>query len=93
MNSVQLWLQMKPIILASGIIILVIGVGGYSWIETHVSDCQSSLERRGPLFNYLAELCLQLKLIQFAIIGITTLGFGIIIYGAITKDKVALQGR
>ena len=76
---------MKPTVLAAGIILIVMGIGGNYSMETFLTQCQDQMAQGGMLRAYLADMCDQLKLMQFGIVVTAVVGFGIMVYGAVAK--------
>lgn len=76
---------MKPTVLAAGIILIVMGIGGNYSMENFLTQCQDNVAQGGMLKAYLASMCDDLKLIQFSIVVTAVVGFGIVIYGVVAK--------
>lgn len=76
---------MKSTALAAGIILIVMGIGGNYSMESFLAQCQDQMAQGGMLKAYLANMCDQLKLMQFAIVITAVVGFGIMVYGAVAK--------
>ena len=76
---------MKPTVLAAGIILIVMGIGGNYSMENFLTQCQGQIAQGGMLKAYLTNICDQLKLMQFAIVITAVVGFGIMVYGAVAK--------
>lgn len=79
---------MKIGILATGIILLIIGAGGYGSLQGSASDCQSFVGQVGRTFSQdFAQKCSYVALGQVLLIIIAVIGLGILIYGAVAKKK------
>ena len=78
---------MTPTALAAGIILIVMGIGGYYSMENFLTQCQDNMAQGGMLRAYLANMCDELKLMQFGIAVTAVVGFGIMIYGAVAKGQ------
>ena len=76
---------MKPTVLAAGIILIVMGIGGNYSMETFLTQCQDQMTQGGMFKSYLADMCDQLKLMQFAIVVTAVVGFGVMVYGTVAK--------
>lgn len=76
---------MKPTVLAAGIILIVMGIGGNYSMETFLTQCQDQMAQGGMFKAYLANMCDQLKLMQFAIVVTAVVGFGVMVYGTVAK--------
>ena len=78
---------MKTGTLVGGIILLIIGIAVYSYLQTTVSDCQSFLGQLGRFFSSdIAQRCQTVALIQIGSIFMGVIGLGIMIYGAVAKN-------
>ena len=80
--------KMKPIVLAVGIVLIIMGIMTNVMMDNFMIDCQSSVNKGGPMAAYIKEMCGQLQLTQYALIATAVIGFGITIYGAIAKKKI-----
>ena len=78
---------MRSTALAAGIIIIVMGIGGNYSMENFLAQCQDNMAQGGMFKVYLADMCDQLKLMQFSIVVTAIVGFGIMIYGAVAKGQ------
>lgn len=78
---------MKPTVLAAGIILIVMGIGGNYSMETFLTQCQDQMAQGGMFKAYLANMCDQLKLMQFAIVVTAVVGFGVMVYGTVAKGR------
>ena len=78
---------MTPTALAAGIILIVMGIGGNYSMENFLTQCQDNMAQGGMFKAYLADMCDQLKLMQFSIVVTAIVGFGIMIYGAVAKGQ------
>ncbi|MEX0764425.1 MAG: hypothetical protein WDZ43_00850 [Nitrosopumilaceae archaeon] len=76
---------MKPTVLAAGIILIVMGIGGNYSMEAFLTQCQEQMAQGGMFKAYLADMCDQLKLMQFGIVVTAVVGFGVMVYGAVAK--------
>jgi len=76
---------MKSTALAAGIILIVMGIGGNYSMESFLTQCQDQMAQGWMLKAYLANMCDQLKLMQFAIVVTAVVGFGVMVYGAVAK--------
>ena len=76
---------MKPTVLAAGIILIVMGIGGNYSMETFLTQCHDQMAQGGMFKAYLADMCDQLKLMQFGIVVTAVVGFGVMVYGAVAK--------
>ena len=76
---------MKPTVLAAGIILIVMGIGGNYSMENFLTQCQDNVAQGGMFRAYLADMCDQLKLMQFGIVVTAIVGFGILVYGTVAK--------
>lgn len=76
---------MKSTAFAAGIILIVMGIGGNYSMETFLTQCQDQMAQGGMFKAYLADMCDQLKLMQFAIVVTAVVGFGVMVYGAVAK--------
>jgi len=76
---------MKSTALAAGIILIVMGISGNYSMESFLTQCQDQMAKGGMLQAYLANMCDQLKLMQFAIVVTAVVGFGVMVYGAVAK--------
>ena len=76
---------MTPTVFAAGIILIVMGIGGNYSMESFLTQCQDQIAKGGMLQAYLANICDQLKLMQFAIVITAVVGFGVMVYGAVAK--------
>ena len=79
---------MKPVVLAMGIVLIIMGIVSYVTMQDFMTDCQSSVNNAGPLAGYIREMCGQLQLIQYGLTATAVSGFGITIYGAVAKKKI-----
>ena len=79
---------MKPVVLAMGIVLIIMGISSYITMQGFMTDCQSSASNGGPLAGYLREMCGQLQLLQYGLTATAVIGFGITIYGAVAKKKI-----
>lgn len=79
---------MKTGILVTGIILLMIGAGGYGSLQGNASDCQSFVGQLGRTFSQdIAQRCGYVALEQVLLIIIAVIGLGILIYGAVAKRR------
>jgi len=76
---------MKPTVLAAGIILIVMGIGGNYSMEDFLTQCQDQMAQGGMFKVYLAEMCDNLKLMQFGVVVTAVVGFGVMVYGAVAK--------
>ena len=79
---------MKPIALAMGIVLIIMGVMSYFTMQDFMTDCQSSANTGGALAGYLKEMCGQIQMLQYGLTATAVIGFGITIYGAVAKKKI-----
>ncbi|MGI0021613.1 MAG: hypothetical protein ACRD9Q_02015 [Nitrososphaeraceae archaeon] len=79
---------MKPVALAMGIVLIIMGIMSYITIQDFMTDCQSSANNGGPLAGYLREMCGQIQLMQYGLTATAVVGFGITIYGVVAKKKI-----
>ena len=79
---------MKPIALAMGIVLIIMGVISYFTMQDFMTDCQSSANSSGPLAGYLKEMCGQIQMLQYGLTATAVIGFGITIYGVVGKKKI-----
>ena len=63
------------------------GIGGNYSMENFLTQCQDNMAQGGMLRAYLANMCDELKLMQFGIAVTAVVGFGIMIYGAVAKGQ------
>ena len=81
--------QMRPDILVGGIIILIMGIVGHSWMKNYITDCTNSVSTTSPVSSYLSQICDQLKLMQIGTIFSVAAGFCIMIYGSIARKQLS----
>ena len=76
---------MKSTVLAAGIILIVMGIGGNYSMEDFLTQCQDQMAQGGMFKTYLADMCDNLKLMQFGVVVTAVVGFGVLVYGAVAK--------
>lgn len=80
---------MRIDIVVGGLIILIMGIGGYMWMKDYLTDCEDATNTTTSLSAYLGEICEQLKLVQSGTIFSAATGFCIIIYGMAARKQIS----
>ena len=78
---------MTPTVFATGIVLIVMGIGGNYSMENFLTQCQDQIAHGSMFKAYLADMCDQLKLMQFGIVVTAVIGFGVMVYGAVAKGS------
>ncbi len=79
---------MKVGSLVTGIILLIIGVSLYGYLQTNASDCSSFVGQLGrALSPNVAQKCQTVALVQVFGLILAVIGLGVLIYGAVAKSK------
>jgi len=77
---------MKGGLLAAGIIFMVIGAGGFLYVQQSLSDCQSFFGQMGRTFYAeMEQRCQTANLTQVGGAGLFVIGLGLTIGGAVAK--------
>jgi hypothetical protein len=78
---------MKTTILATGIVLIIMGISGYISMKDFMIDCQSTASKGGIMGGYFMQLCDQLQMMQQGLIATGVAGAGVMIYGIVAKNK------
>jgi len=79
---------MKGNLLAAGIILMLIGAGGFLYVQQSLSDCQSFLGQVGRTFSGdIEQRCHTANLTQMGGAALFIVGIGLTIGGAMAKGR------
>ena len=79
---------MKGGLLAAGIIMMVIGAGGFLYVQQSLSDCQSFFGQLGRTFyGEMEQTCQTANLTQIGGAALFIVGIGLTIGGAMAKGR------
>lgn len=79
---------MRGDLLAAGIIMMLIGAGGFLYVQQSIPDCQSFLGQMGrTVSEEMKQRCQTAKLTQMGGASLFVIGIGITIGGAMAKGR------